>query len=692
MHYAEVPIPTTLKQGAYGLCVKGNGLFSGDRNLLSFDLRIGRIGSLPSIPVQIRCSSVEGMYSTPLNKSSIGRWIKSELSGFNIIEVVCVDDDQVTDSFLQFGVPIEEETNYPKVCRHKGKSFSVDHALPYATPIGMRARPPHEQSVHEHWKKAARLAPQEKRCHANCIAKSENCPRSLQRVMKLRESSVQDHVATFSVYTEQTKMPWCFFTGSVSEQIAIDCFCKYGSSYLENKEDIEMLLTSGEDAISSQGRSSIESPTVHIIQICCRDDQPLQMGLFYEGKYGWTISTAELVQCHAYTPCTLVIMTPPGYKLADICTPSRHYTTRKVFARPGRRNCQQDPLSGAESFPTQLSPNRTASLVSPPASERYLQEHSSHDKPGIGEISSTAPWTDTLGQSTSQQIENRQLPLLRRSSDKVTPKTPKTPLQTDPGQRDLKVLSKPTATPQNREGCSHRADCIGNEQRDKNKQLEQISRADPCVANIVSKEEVKSISAHKDSRKEPNFKAVQELVVEAFSKAPSGMPAPVEKSEAVTVPQVALSDHTAPAENYVLTAASGVTPQGTPQVDIGVGASEAELPKRHQLVISPPIARVSPPVCYVQTPDFEMQDVNHSPDIRKRGITKDGVSKSCPPSLRAGSRMLLLVSFLRLCALPILFEFLGGSEPAKSEISYAVHTESEIESIFLLNAVRHLLL
>ena len=132
MHYAEVPIPTTLKQGAFGLCIKGNGPYPGDRNLLSFDLRIGRIGSLPSIPVQIRCSSVEKMISIPLNKSSIGRWIKSELSGFNITEVVCVDDEQVTDSFPQFRVPVEDESSYPRICSYKGKSFSVDHALPYA--------------------------------------------------------------------------------------------------------------------------------------------------------------------------------------------------------------------------------------------------------------------------------------------------------------------------------------------------------------------------------------------------------------------------------------------------------------------------------------------------------------------------------------------------------------------------------
>ena len=199
---------------------------------------------------QIRCSSIEGMYDTPLNRSSIGRWIKSELSGFNVTEVVCVDDDQVTDSFLQFRVPIEDDMNYPKVCKHRGKSFAVDHALSYATPIGMRACPPHEQSVHEHWKKAARLAPIDKKCHANSIAKSENCPRSLQRVNLLRESSVQHEGATFAIYTEQTKMPWCFFTGSVSEQVAIDCFCQYGIRHLENKEDIEKLLTLGEELMS----------------------------------------------------------------------------------------------------------------------------------------------------------------------------------------------------------------------------------------------------------------------------------------------------------------------------------------------------------------------------------------------------------------------------------------------------------
>ena len=410
-------IPTTLKQGAFSLCIKGNGLAAGDRNFLTFDLKIGRVGSLPSVPVQLRCTSVEELYSAPYHQSTIGRWIKRELSGFNISEVVCVDEDQVTDSFLQFRVPIEDEANYPKVFKYKGKTFSVDHALPYATPFGMRARPPQEETVHEHWKKAARLAPQEKTSHANCIAKAENCPRSLQRVMRLRESSIKDSASTISMYVEQTKLPWCFFTSSVSQQTAIDCYCKCGIGHLEDKEDIEALLMTHDNAKHLQKGYSDDSATVHVIQICCKDDQPLRIGLFYEGKYGWTVSTAELVQCHAYTPCMLVIMVPPGCKLTDICSPSRHFTTLQVFALPSPKKSQKETRYGMDSQLTQISPNHTASVASPASGEELMHQYSCEVKPGAEAISPTAPWTEDVTEQASQQEENRQMPLLRRSSD-----------------------------------------------------------------------------------------------------------------------------------------------------------------------------------------------------------------------------------------------------------------------------------
>ena len=49
MHYAEVPIPTSVKQGAYSFSLRGHGLYSGDRNLLSMDLSVGWIGLYPAL-------------------------------------------------------------------------------------------------------------------------------------------------------------------------------------------------------------------------------------------------------------------------------------------------------------------------------------------------------------------------------------------------------------------------------------------------------------------------------------------------------------------------------------------------------------------------------------------------------------------------------------------------------------------
>ena len=207
---------------------------------------------------------------------------------------------------------------------------------------------------------------------------------------------------------------------------------------------------------------------VHVIQVCCQDDQPLLIGLFYEGKYGWTISTAELLQCHAYTPCILVIMTPPGCKLTDICAPNRHYTIIKDFALPSKKIQEnskkigaQDSLKGAASLPTQLSPNRTASLASPSAKEKYTHKHGGPDEPDTQEISPTAPWTDTSRQHMPHQGAMKQMPLLRRTSDKVLANMPQNAQQADANQKNLKLMSQPTTPPIGQNVGSHLDDDKG---------------------------------------------------------------------------------------------------------------------------------------------------------------------------------------------------------------------------------------
>ena len=631
MHYAEVPIPTTMKQGAFSLSIKGNGLSTGDRNFLSFDLKIGRIGALPSVPVQIRCTSVEGLITLPLHQSTIGRWIKKELSGFNISEVVCVDEDQVTDTFLQFRVPIEDESSYPKVFKYKNKTFSVDHALPYATPIGMRARPPQEESVHDHWKKAARLAPQEKISHVNCVAKTENCPKSLQRVMSLRESSVKASSYTVFMYVEQTKMPWCFFTGSVSQQTALDCFSKHGIHHLESKEEIEAVIDSHSDKKQCLNRDVEGSATVHIVKVQCDDDQPVRMGLFCEGKYGWTVSTAELVQCHAYTPCILVSMVPPGCKLADLCSPRRHFTTLQVIPLPNPNRSRCETSGATDSQLTQISPNRTAVPVSPDDVERYTQRSLSPIKPSSEAISPTATWTEVASEQITSKEENRQMPLLRRSSDQATHQSSQSLLKL----KDPKLPRETTAT-QSERYIRNEDDCNRWPKEDK-----QSKRSDEGKTKAIVPSEQKV--ALKDAAKEHAEAKLSpcddhENGSKQSGKVPSGNLSG--KDTSVIPKDTSLREDTKTKGNYTNAVGGEGTLIETLAKDIGIDLLEAKRNGQQQYVADTRNSHNTLSGCGLQVFDAEMKDIKdikHNADSRKRGVKKDLVSKSCPPMLRATS-------------------------------------------------------
>ena len=132
------------------------------------------------------------------------------------------------------------------------------------------------------------------------------------------------------------------------------------------------------------------------------------MGLFCEGKYGWTVSTAELVQYHAYTPCILLIMVPPGCKLTDVCSVSRHCTTLQVIVLPNPKRSRCEAPGETDSQLTQISPNRTASPASPEGVERYTQQSLAPIKPGTEAISPTAIWTEVASEQTTSKEENRQ--------------------------------------------------------------------------------------------------------------------------------------------------------------------------------------------------------------------------------------------------------------------------------------------
>ena len=63
MNYAEVPIPTSTKQGAFSITLQGDSLMqkNGSQRI---ECRIGRIGAITTIPVQVRLEEVEWLLGT----------------------------------------------------------------------------------------------------------------------------------------------------------------------------------------------------------------------------------------------------------------------------------------------------------------------------------------------------------------------------------------------------------------------------------------------------------------------------------------------------------------------------------------------------------------------------------------------------------------------------------------------------
>ena len=211
MHYAELPIPTTEVQGAFSLNIRSVGVSTSDCTIFEFCVSFGRIGSLPSYPVQNKGKELNGLLTSSLKESAIVSWLQRKISGFNFQIVTCVNEEQHVEEYLQFRVSAATPISFPNHYSINGVNFRIDHALPYAMPISSGVRPPTAQSVHEHWKLSVKRTSNDRRGHANTIEKVENCPGSQLRCLRLREVVAQDNSRKYSACFEKGHVPLCFF-------------------------------------------------------------------------------------------------------------------------------------------------------------------------------------------------------------------------------------------------------------------------------------------------------------------------------------------------------------------------------------------------------------------------------------------------------------------------------------------------
>ena len=366
LHYSEIPVPTSMIQGAFSVSFINWGKSYGDHGmtvdpltLQQYKVSIGRITALHSVPMQIKWEDIQESCEPSIEQSKIPQWLKAECQGTCPSKVLAIDEERTVDWYLHFFVPQKIETTFPKQVVFEGKKILIDHALPFAPIRSSITRPPIEETMHEHWKNTASLAPDRKKHRSNCLVHDEDCFPSLQRVNMLQEISVKSRGLKLSGSFEASTTPILFLNGMPDIEDGLSAFVSITSQVTEIAADVEFSVEKHLQQPRSSSEHSNHSGTLYVLSIQCTDHVPLSIGKVLPRRNGCAVSTTELLKCHAFTECLLLVILPKGIRVDGICTPKRHFDIVVripiVSQRESEKNGCPSPLTPLGHNATQLS-------------------------------------------------------------------------------------------------------------------------------------------------------------------------------------------------------------------------------------------------------------------------------------------------------------------------------------------------
>ena len=327
--YAEIPIPTSTTQGAFSVSFinpgeDGYSNAKADRELTKINVTWGRISALGSVPAQIKLSNLQRIERFQREENEIETWIWETLQGTCPQKVLCFDEENNTDWYMQFHIPTKSEKALPTKMTLDDEAILVEHARPYAYLQTGAIRPPAEETMHEHWKNAARLAPSERKDRSNFIAHVENNFASLQRISLLHEFPVIHQGVRYIGTCEASQFPILFINGEVTVDRCIRTLIENSGSFPELQDELQESYDSYIQDPPIPNDFRCQTPVAYVLSVCSSDLTPINIGRIVKGSRGLFVSSTELLKCHAYTKCTVAILLPKGIKLELVCTPSRH--------------------------------------------------------------------------------------------------------------------------------------------------------------------------------------------------------------------------------------------------------------------------------------------------------------------------------------------------------------------------------
>ena len=350
--YAEIPIPTSITQGAFSVSFinpgeDGYSNAKADRELIKIHVTWGRVSALSSVPAQIKLSELQKVERFQSEDDDFASWIWDVLRGTCPQKVLCFDEESNTDWYMQFHIPTKAERVLPTKLTVDDEAILVEHARPYAFLQTGSIRPPAEETMHEHWKNAARLAPSDRKDRSNFIAHVENNFASLQRISLLQEFPVSHQGVRYIGTCEMSQFPILFINGEVTVDRCMCTLIENSGSFPDLQDELQGAYDSYVQDPPIPNDFKCQTPVANVLSVCSSDLTPVNIGKVVKGSRGLFVSSTELLKCHAYTKCTVAILLPKGIKLELVCTPSRHV---EILAK----------------IPVASSPRQSSSIVTQP--------------------------------------------------------------------------------------------------------------------------------------------------------------------------------------------------------------------------------------------------------------------------------------------------------------------------------------
>ena len=327
--YAEIPIPTSTTQGAFSVSLinpgeDGYSNAKADRELIKINVTWGRISALTSVPAQIKLSELQKVERFRREEDDFGTWIWDALQGTCPQKVLCFDEESNTDWYMQFHIPAKSERVLPTKLTVEEEAILVEHARPYAFLQTGSIRPPAEETMHEHWKNASKLAPSDRKDRSNFIAHVENNFASLQRISLLQEFPISHQGVSYIGTCEMSQFPILFINGDVTVDKCMCTLIENSGSFPDLQNELQGAYDSYVQDPPIPNDFRCQTPVAYVLSVCSTDLTPVNIGKIVKGSRGLFVSSTELLKCHAYTKCTVAILLPRGIKLELVCTPSRH--------------------------------------------------------------------------------------------------------------------------------------------------------------------------------------------------------------------------------------------------------------------------------------------------------------------------------------------------------------------------------